>query len=533
MLFNAVLFNSPNPNEEPGLWETNGTTAGTFEITGISGASNNADVDPQYLTVYGSEVLFEGTDSSGEFGLWVTTGTGATTHEIGGVGSSSIANANPSGLGPGYFADYDGEVLFRGEAGVAGDDVPGLWITNGTAAGTIEIGGAGNAGIANAYGGGLLPGNPDFTILNGVALFEGEDNNGQIGLWETNGTAGGTFELAPISGAAFAPGFAPVAEYDIQPQFMAVLGNEVLFDGADQEDTPGSLWETNGTAAGTVEIGGEGNANVSGSPNGFSGQFTSELPLGIQPKDLTTYGSVVLFAGFDSTLKPNGFYEDTDGLWTTNGTTAGTGEIGGLGNAGIANINPAQDGGIFWNGSIEFPDFTAYNGVVLFEGYDADGHVGLWETNGQSSGTFEIGGLNNAGITGGLSLHDSSSPDFTLYNGEVLFNGLNSSNQSTLWITNGTATGTKQVGTFNLGQPNAILGPDFVYAALPNPGPPAGTTADMIMNNPSNGDYEIYNIGGNAILAAYSLGQVGSPWSFVGMGTFQAGDIDDMLLRNT
>ena len=32
----------------------------------------------------------------------------------------------------------------------------------------------------------------------------------------------------------------------------------------------------------------------------------------------------------------------------------------------------------------------------------------------------------------------------------------------------------------------------------------------MIMNNPSHGDYEIYDIGGNAILAAYSLGQVPS-----------------------
>ena len=288
MLFNAVLFNSPNPDEEPGLWETNGTAGGTFEITGINGAANNADVDPQYLTVYGSEVLFEGTDSSGEFGLWVTTGTGATTYEIGGVGSSSIPNANPTGLGPGYFADYNGEVLFRGEAGVAGDDVPGLWITNGTAAGTFEIGGAGNAGIANAYGGGLLPSNPDFTILNGVALFNGEDNNGQVGLWETNGTAAGTFELAPIGGAAFAPGSAPVAEYDIQPRFMTILGGEVLFNGADQEDTPGSLWETNGTAAGTLEIGGQGNAAIAGSPNGFSNQFASELPMGMQPYDLTT-----------------------------------------------------------------------------------------------------------------------------------------------------------------------------------------------------------------------------------------------------
>ena len=29
------------------------------------------------------------------------------------------------------------------------------------------------------------------------------------------------------------------------------------------------------------------------------------------------------------------------------------------------------------------------------------------------------------------------------------------------------------------------------------------------------------------------LGQVGSPWTFVGLGTFQAGDTSDMLLRNT
>ena len=54
----------------------------------------------------------------------------------------------------------------------------------------------------------------------------------------------------------------------------------------------------------------------------------------------------------------------------------------------------------------------------------------------------------------------------------------------------------------------------------------------MIMTDGS-GDYEIYDIGGNAILAAYLLGQVGMPWTFVGMGTFQAGDTGDMLLRNS
>ena len=73
----------------------------------------------------------------------------------------------------------------------------------------------------------------------------------------------------------------------------------------------------------------------------------------------------------------------------------------------------------------------------------------------------------------------------------------------------------------------------FTVTPPPNSAPPAGTTAVMVMSNPSNGDYEIYDVGGNAILAAYSLGQVGSPWTFVGLGTLQAGDTSDMLLRNT
>ena len=65
------------------------------------------------------------------------------------------------------------------------------------------------------------------------------------------------------------------------------------------------------------------------------------------------------------------------------------------------------------------------------------------------------------------------------------------------------------------------------------PPPPAGTTALMIMSNPSSGTYEVYNVGGNAILAAYRLGQVGTPWTFAALGTFQAGDSSDMLLRNS
>ncbi len=445
---NILYFSGLDSNDNEELWESNG--ASVVEITPSAGIMQGG-LNPRYLTAYNNVVLFEGANSTGRFGLWVSNGTGAGTYEL-----TGITGANPMGLGPGYMTVYNNMVLFRGEAGVAGINVPGLWVTDGTVGGTSEIGGPANAGIANVYSGGLLPSDPDFTVFNGKVLFNGRDFAGNIGLWVTDGTAQNTVELAPITGA-FAVG-SPGS--DIQPRYMAVLGNEVIFDGADQQDTPGSLWITNGTASGTYEIGGQGNAGIAGSPNGFTGQFTSELPLGIQPNDITAFNNKVLFAGYDNTLNASGYYADTDALWISNGTAEGTTEIGGLGNAGIIGINPAVSGGIFWKGSIKYPDFTVYNGIVLFVGYDADNHAGLWETNGTASGTFEIGGLGNAGISGGLTFLGNQSPDFTVYNGEVYFNAIDSQGRSGLWVTNGAANGTYELSTPGLSSPD-----DFTVAS--------------------------------------------------------------------
>jgi hypothetical protein len=67
----------------------------------------------------------------------------------------------------------------------------------------------------------------------------------------------------------------------------------------------------------------------------------------------------------------------------------------------------------------------------------------------------------------------------------------------------------------------------------PNAPPPAATTADMILSNASAGGfYQIYDIGNNAVLASYQLGQVGTDWQFAGLGNFFDGDSTDMMLRN-
>jgi hypothetical protein len=72
-----------------------------------------------------------------------------------------------------------------------------------------------------------------------------------------------------------------------------------------------------------------------------------------------------------------------------------------------------------------------------------------------------------------------------------------------------------------------------VTAAMPPPpnAPPAGTTADMALSNPG-GVYNVYNIGGNSILAGYQLAFVGTDWAFVTLGGFNGSDTADMLLRN-
>src|SRR5438132_1505413 len=142
MLRHTVLFNGYNASHQFGLWATDGTAAGTFELTGIIGANTGMlGLGPTNMTVFrpGSsffapaEVLFNGVDASGNNGLWVTNGTAAGTHEITGI---TGAAANFPGLDPRDMTVFNGEVLF---SGLNATFHFGLWVTNGTAAGTHEV----------------------------------------------------------------------------------------------------------------------------------------------------------------------------------------------------------------------------------------------------------------------------------------------------------------------------------------------------------------------------------------------------------
>src|SRR5262249_52966486 len=156
-------------------------------------------------------------DANDHRGLWVSDGTAAGTHEL------AVSGANPIGLYPSDLTVFNGEVLFRG---TDTSGITGLWVTDGTAAGTPGLAGISGAGPAAR---GLSPSN--MTVFNGEVLFNGTDASGQLGLWVTDGTAAGTHELTGISGAA-TPGLWPVGLTAVTLDVPLVAN----FDGGRSDD---------------------------------------------------------------------------------------------------------------------------------------------------------------------------------------------------------------------------------------------------------------------------------------------------------
>jgi ELWxxDGT repeat protein len=441
-----VLFEGASTNGQFTLWETDGTTTGTVQLTA-------AALDPNNLTAFQGQVLFNGTDSSGHAELWKTNGTAAGTSEL----MPPIAGAASAGLDPSDLTVFHNEVLFNGEDSRAtpGNPVSGLWETNGTSGGTIELAGVGFGSSTS----GLDP--YDMTVFGSEVLFGATNASNQVGLWETDGTPGGTHEI-PGASVLF-------------PSDLTVLGGEVLFSGLDSSGHIG-LWETDGTS--TSELTGIIGANPGTAPG----------DPGFDPRFLAAFGNEVLFNGTD--------VNNLQGLWETNGTPGGTIELlaaapGGGGSSDPAGLDPSG--------------FEIFNGEVLFSGKDASGKSQLWETNGQPGGTNEVV-VAGVSPTAGLAPSDlTAATIIPPTSGSLLWQN-NTTGQGSIWD----LTGTVLVGG----------GP-----VSPNPGPSwravgiadffGGGSSNILWQNTSTGQASIWEMSGTTLIgggrSAPILGQVGAP----------------------
>jgi ELWxxDGT repeat protein len=332
----------------------------------LASANRKALTQPALPT---SLVLFAGLDKNEDNNLWVTDGTAAGTSEISAAGAGSEGLFGPP-LAPPYFAALpDGRVLF---SGVDAKSQSNLWVTNGTSAGTSEI------SLAKQYPGGLFP--QHLTVFGSKVLFEGLDKNRNANLWVTDGTAAGTSEIS-VTGQN---------TQNFVPQDFAVLGSKVLFEGQDSNRNY-DLWVTNGTAAGTSEIS-VASANVS-------------PVIGLDPQDLVTFGSKVLFRGLN--------HSNLWGLWVSDGTVLGTSQV------------------VSHGSSFEPDDLTVFGSEVLFNSFDASDRINLWVTDGTAAGTSE---LSVANIDTNEFDEGLAPGGFFVFGSEVLFSGENANRLTGLWM---------------------------------------------------------------------------------------------------
>jgi hypothetical protein len=416
------------------LWVTDGTASGTKDLR-VPGVGFDG-LAPSHITTFGSKAIFAGFDSVSVIpSPWVTDGTLGGTHELVPPGSGILG----TGIDP-DFTVLGNKVLF-----VAQDltvDTLQLWVTDGTPTGTKEL------SIVNPHFFHLFDDrmNPDFTVIGDKVFFDGIAEIGdstQASFWITDGTVAGTKALTIVGAdpnGIFDTTHVDKFSHPVNPDFT-VLGKKVLFQGWDAGDHL-NLWVTNGTAAGTKELTG---AN----PDGL-------FSLDASPPDFTVLGGKVLFAGVDAKLRDN--------LWVTDGTSAGTKELA------VANANSF---GLF---NPVTPHFAVLGNLVLFEGTDAKGSVGLWVTDGTSSGTHELkvahanpdGLFNPALVSPEIR---GFAPDFTALGRQAVFEGFDDGGKANLWITNGTSTGTREL------MPAASVGPfgldPRAFTVIPNT-PPSG-----------------------------------------------------------
>ena len=480
MLPNVILFQAMDVTGTDHLWETNGTGSGTFPLTPITGEPTYGFApNPQQsldLTVFNNQVLFSGRYTISNYGLWTTDGTPQGTVQLTGIVGANSAGIFTATVFP-DFTVYNGKVLFNGYDTA---NKHGLWTTNGTKAGTGEI------TVNGADSTGVNPSN--ITVFNGKALFNGTDAGNNQGLWTTDGTTAGTSELnLPPSANARTTG-------GLDPTDMTAFGNEVLFNGVDNTGTGLSgLWVTDGTAAGTHEI------PVAGAD-----------PSGLNPTDLTVFGNEVLFNGLDQ--------DGHQQLWVTDGTAGGTHEL-----TGINGANPLAN-----PSGIAPSDLTVFNGKVLFNGIDTTNHHQLWVTDGTVAGTQELTPTTMS------AFHQGVAPsDMAVYDGQVLFSGLDTNGVVTsLWTTDGTAAGTHEVTPIaNTWLANGMHPTDLT--AIPPPHFFNNNDSASIVWQNVNGQAAIWEMNGTNVVGSGTVGpNPGPAWNVVGTGDFNDDGHSDILWQN-
>ena len=368
------------------LWKSDGTEAGTVLVEDINGGP--ASSSPSGLTrVPGAfpaagRLFFTADDGVSGAELWTSDGTVAGTQLVKDINPAAAVSSTPSHLtavtSGGVAA---GTLFFAADDGASGVE---LWVSDGTAAGTVRV------KDINPGPGSSAP--SDLTAVGTALFFVAEDGVAGRELWTSDGTELGTVRVKDV-----------YAGPNSSNPFYLTNANGVLFFGAFVPPAGGELWKSDGTDSGTVMV-----KDIQPGINASS-----------SPTQLAAVGSTLFFQADDGL---NGRE-----LWKSDGTGAGT--------VMVADINPGGSAFV----ANEFTGVVVDAGGTLFFMAN-DGATGdeLWKSDGTGPGTLLVKDI----------FPGPASPDIrslTAVNGIVFFGARNAPVNYELWRSDGREAGTYQV----------------------------------------------------------------------------------------
>lgn len=510
----------------PKLWSTDGTEAGTTMVKDFSPGDGNP---PSRFVVLNDKLIFNAVVRSDEE-LWVSDGTSA--------GTRLLADINPSGSSsPGDRIVYHGKLIFSAREPIDGRE---LWITDGTPAGTkslkdLKPGPADSSPVSfvifndTVYFGtidglwktdgtesGTVQLNSAFstnnlTVAGSRLFFTGGGN-----VWVSDGTEAGTHSVAAVTSAygmaafgdkvlfvASVPGMANEPWIsdgtaagthlvrDIDPDtpslaapFFTVLGNFAYFSAFTIKNGR-ELWRTDGTEAGTVMVKDIAPGNLSGNPQG-----------------LIVFNGKLYFAA-----TPSGSAPFT--LWESDGTNAGTRQV--------------SSAGVLTSSDPPLPSvFTNIDGVLYFSGANALNGYELWKSDGTAAGTVMIKNLLDDGAPSSSPRNFFAAGDlvyFDAWDGSGALLPNTSDTPRSLWRSDGTDAGTVKLADFAPNSGSYVAGPGHsIYFTKGNDlwtsdGTPQGTGPATALLSRFPKTPSSISIAGNTIFASIQGTSQSETWA--------------------
>lgn len=208
VVFNNELYFTVNRSSTFELWKTDGTTAGTSLVRG-------AFTDPiSNLIVFDNQLFFTATESATGNEIWTTDGTLSGTQIKYDIFPNDLNPFFGLGSGSDDFFIFNNELFFSARSydavsnTIIGDE---LWKTDGTVASLVKN--INTTVSSSVEGSGLNL--PKFTTFNNELYFTANDGaNGEFGLWKTDGTEAGTIEVVSVTETGETFQFQDAIEYN-------------------------------------------------------------------------------------------------------------------------------------------------------------------------------------------------------------------------------------------------------------------------------------------------------------------------------